>query len=248
MKSANNSVTDNDVTDDKVTDNQVTENKWQESTPTWVSVAEEITAADFMSTSSSISGGSADLEIIEICERASSEFQMAGENVLPKPKFTSVTDMLKNKVPDDVLWPSLLTALQEAKDFNSLVKLCEKIKDYMPALRPRVKAFFSNHSDLHDRVAEKEIPPDGPKHLHAITTCGNGNCLCHALSHGYFNKDLFHIEIRVCIVIEGVLNRHHYLTDSGLDRGASYIHSNADLPTVFATFSQFYTPGQKTHS
>ena len=36
-----------------------------------------------------------------------------------------------------------------------------------------------------------------------------------------------------------------YLSDDCLERGASYIHKNADLPLVFATFSEYYTPGQR---
>ena len=36
-----------------------------------------------------------------------------------------------------------------------------------------------------------------------------------------------------------------YLDHSCLEHGASYIHSNADIPTVFGTFSEFYTSGQK---
>ena len=38
---------------------------------------------------------------------------------------------------------------------------------------------------------------------------------------------------------------NQYLSHECLERGASYIHSNAKLPEVFATFSEFYTPGQK---
>ena len=47
------------------------------------------------------------------------------------------------------------------------------------------------------------------------------------------------------MVVEGVINKDLYLSDTFLERGATYIHANADLPTVFATFSDFYTPGQK---
>ena len=47
------------------------------------------------------------------------------------------------------------------------------------------------------------------------------------------------------MVIEGVVNMDKYLSDDCLERGATYFHSNADLPTVFTTFSEFYTPGQK---
>ena len=46
-------------------------------------------------------------------------------------------------------------------------------------------------------------------------------------------------------MVEGVTNRHKYLADDCLERGATFLHGNADLPTVFATFSDFYNPGQK---
>ena len=36
-----------------------------------------------------------------------------------------------------------------------------------------------------------------------------------------------------------------YLSHECLERGASCLHSNAQLPTVFTTFSDFYTPGQR---
>ena len=36
-----------------------------------------------------------------------------------------------------------------------------------------------------------------------------------------------------------------YLKDNYLERGTSVTHKNADLPTVFTTFSEFYTPGQR---
>ena len=36
-----------------------------------------------------------------------------------------------------------------------------------------------------------------------------------------------------------------YLSHQCLERGATYIHTNAELPTVFTTFSEYYTPGQK---
>ena len=37
----------------------------------------------------------------------------------------------------------------------------------------------------------------------------------------------------------------HYLSDECLEREASILHQNADLPTVFATFSEYYSPGQR---
>ena len=49
-------------------------------------------------------------------------------------------------------------------------------------------------------------------------------------------------------MIEGIVHKKHYLSDSCRERGASFTHGNADLLKVFATFSEFYTPRQKLTS
>ena len=51
--------------------------------------------------------------------------------------------------------------------------------------------------------------------------------------------------MRARLIIEGMTNMKHYISDDCLERGATFLHRNADLPTVFATFSEYYTPGQK---
>ena len=78
-----------------------------------------------------------------------------------------------------------------------------------------------------------------------MKTEGDGNCLCHALSKAFFNEDTKHLEIRVRIIIEAIIHKDKYLCDDCLERGATFLHGNADLPTVFMTFSGYYTPGQK---
>ena len=37
----------------------------------------------------------------------------------------------------------------------------------------------------------------------------------------------------------------NYLSHACLERGATYIHSSTDIPTVFATCSDYYKPDQK---
>ena len=109
----------------------------------------------------------------------------------------------------------------------------------------QVKSTYSVKLDKIDCVAQKEIPTDGPRNLNAVHTDGDGNCLPRGLSRGYFNTDLHHHEIRAHIAIEDIVHMDEYLSDECLERGATVVHSNVDLPTVFATFSEFYTPGQK---
>ena len=233
-----------DVTDD-VTDGAAIPDssgvQREAATHTWVS--EEIVAADFLSSQSE--NENSDIEIIEIIEKNSREFSLAGENILPKNIVEhNVTDIAKEIVPESILWISILSAIEEAKDFQTVIEMCTSFKKTIPQLKPRVKAFFSD-KDVCDTVAEREIPLDGPITLKAIKTLGDGNCLPRALSRAFYDTDEAHIEVRVRIVIEGVLNREKYVTDQCLERGASFVHGNADLPTVFTSFSEYYTPGQR---
>ena len=173
---------------------------------------------------------------------------MFSGNVLKEtatPPETNVTDSVED-IPDDIYWHSLLTAMQESKDFHSLQ--CQVEEWYRAGLRPlkpRVMVTFRPGVDAVNSVAQKEIPHDGPVNLRAFLTTGDGNCLGRSLGKGYFSDDTKHIEVRARIVIEGIIRKKHYLLDQCLERGASVIHHNADLPTVFATFSEYYTPGQK---
>ena len=207
----------------------------------WINVNEEITEQDFISSDSE----SDDVELINVCQRTSKEFGLASENFIPTEKSNKkVTDIFKSKLPQHVIWRSILTALHECTDSNSLFELCEDLKREMPTLQPRVKAVFQKKVDRIDRVAQGEIPKDGPTMLTAVFTEGDGNCFTRSSSRGYFNTDAKHLELRARIVVEGVLNKDLYLNNNYLERGATYIHGNAQLPTVFASFSEYYTPGQ----
>ena len=214
----------------------------------WVNLCEEIHEQDFISTSESLPDlpESSDLQVIDVCSRRSKEFELASENIVQTNKFDwPVTDIFKNNLPYRVTWSCILTALHNCQDFGALEALCKDFETEMPRLGERVQASFSKEKDTIDYVAQREIPHDGPRGLNAIITDRDGNCLCHAVSRGYFDTDEKHLEIRARIVIEGVLNKKSYLSDDCLERGASYLHRNADLLTVFTTFSEYYTPGQK---
>ena len=81
--------------------------------------------------------------------------------------------------------------------------------------------------------------------LKAVFTQGDGNCLCQSVSKANYNHDGRHVELRVQMVMEGIENINYYLSDECLEHSASYTHGNGDLPTIFATFSDFYTPRQR---
>ena len=85
-----------------VTDN-VTEISQPGSMPAWVTVAEQITVEDFVSSQSVDNEVDNDIEIIDICQKKSKEFEMCSENVLHKEKSRSVTDLLKDDIPEAIL-------------------------------------------------------------------------------------------------------------------------------------------------
>ena len=220
------------------------------STCTWMN-SSETTASDEVIIIPSSSEGiqestSQEDEIIEICAKTSQEFRLSGENVMTKTTERSVPDVTDPELPDIVYWLSILTSLLDCTDYPTLEKVAtEYYNSGLRALQKREESSFTPGIDVMDNVAQNDIPPDGPVNLKAITTIGDGNCLCRALSKAFYNSDSKHIELRVRIIIEGIINKKKYITDECLERGASVVHGNADLPTVFATFSEYYTPGQK---
>ena len=189
-----------------------------------------------------------EVEIIDLCSRASREIDMAQENASGRVTdldLNGLLDLLSSDIPESVIWESISSALYSCTTDTMLEEMAQEVEIRLPVLASRKESHYSPEKDQIDSVAQGEIPIDGPCSLKAIQTYGDGNCLPRALSRVYFGDDSRYLEVRVRIAIEGILNRKFYLSDSCLERGASYLHSNADLPTVFATFSDYYTPGQK---
>ena len=194
----------------------------------WVNHDEEIASEDFLLSKESDveSNISPEVEILDICSRNSKEFAMYSNNAVPQEsevtnesELMGLTEMLNSKgnVPEEVLWPSILSALESCTDYDQLLKTVLNIKGRIPPLKGRVDAAkYVQLKDSIDCIAQKEIPADGPCHLKAIATLGDGNCLCRALSRAFFNDDRYHIEIRVRILLEAVINQDKYLSDEYL--------------------------------
>ena len=241
-------VTDTCVTDTCVTDTSTC----RDLVCSWINHAEEVNNDDVITIEDCSQQNkeiNEQIEIVDICLQMSKEYEVLANNILGSSEDVNIKEIVQMKdadIPECLLWTSILSAMESCQDFNQLQMLAMELKDYIPPIKTCNKeARFCPVLDKVDHVAQSEIPPDGPVSLRAVATLGDGNCLCRATSKGYFNDDSHHIKIRVRIVLEGVLNMKHYLTDDCLERGASFIHNNADLPTVFATFSEFYNPGQR---
>ena len=253
QKMSKNCVTDAHVTDASVTDANVYRSDphvEKQSSCSWVNVNEEIMVEDFVSNSDEQQEISDDVEIIEICECTSKEFEMTADNLFVQPHQTKITaqEIRNEEIPLWALWRSILASFDHCLDNLEMDNLARELKPVIPAMKERVVACFNSLVDTIDHVAQAEIPEDGPRILTAVYTKGDGNCLCRALSKAFFDTDEFSDEMRVRILMEAIIHKESYLSDNCLERGATFVHKNADLPTVFATFSEFYTPSQKfTH-
>ena len=144
---------------------------------TWIRVAEEIMEEDFMTSSGSSSQTiSKECEIIDLCSHGSKEFKLAGDNIMAK-SADAIIDIAED-IPEWAFWHSVLTALENCKDYPELEKLVNNlVKKGLPAIKPRVRTQFTPGVDITDTVAQKEIPADGPTKMKAIATMGDGNCL-----------------------------------------------------------------------
>ena len=175
------------------------------------------------------------VEVIDLCQRRSKEFELAGENVctvsVTRQASTTVTDLIKllseENIPEEVVWNSILTGFQSCTDFHQLKIMIDELNPYIPPMKQKVLAEFCPETDSIDRVAQSEIPVDGPVHLKAVKTDGDGNCLPRSLGKGYFNDDSKHPEIRARIVMEGISKMQRYLNPDCLERGATFLHKNA---------------------
>ena len=160
----------------------------------WVNVNEEITANEFFSSQDT----DEDVEVVEICEKHSKEFQLGGKNILRVSVTNTTTEHLKSllavDLPHTILWNSVLSAFESCTDFQQLQEMVHEIKDRIPELEKHVPAHFFEDTDVIDNVAQAEIPIDGPVKRKAIATQGDGNCLTRSLSKGHFNTDSRHLE------------------------------------------------------
>ena len=242
QKGKANCVTDTCVTDTCVTDTHAP----SDITCSWLNSDEACRNTDQISPLDDTKEVTNDIEVIEICSQVSKDYKLSTQNLLASTDCVTVEDIVHLKedssIPESIFWTSILSAFDACKDYNHLEELTRQLKEIIPELKPRnYAACFLPQSDHLDHVAQSEIPLDEPTNLRAVATIGDRNCMFPALSKSYYNDDSYHIELRVRLVLEGVIIRDKYLSDDYLERGASVVHKNADFPTVFATFSMCST-------
>ena len=145
-------------------------------------------------------------------------------------------------------WKGILRQLQNSSTYDELEETVNGVFEHIkPIEKIDHEVVFNPRFHKADMIASSNLPSDGPQDVIPVTTRGDGNCLCRALSTAYFGTENRHIEIRARIVMEAIVNRNHYMDHRILSRGVQQQRLNSlheQLPVIFAKYSDFYRSGQ----
>ena len=148
-------------------------------------------------------------------------------------------------------WNAVLNQMSECDTFDELRLVVLQYKDFMPAFVPRHEVInFRMCVDREDRLAADLIPAECKKagYFFPILTSGDGSCFPHTLSRFAYGHEAQADEMRVRMVVEGVMNSVLYLSEEHLLRGSFMYEESAqecfteDLVEIYAKRSGFAIP------
>lgn len=91
-------------------------------------------------------------------------------------------------------------------------------------------------------IARHHFPRDGPTGYLPVTIGDDGNCFPRTLSYLCFRNQSHHVEMRVRLVYEAVINKQWYLNEEYVKRGAEIIHKRGTTIQQWAMFAKNYDP------
>ena len=115
-------------------------------------------------------------------------------------------------------WDGILNELKQYCTYDEIIAIVQKYK--LPPLKLRRK-YRQTVCDQIDLIAQKFYPTDHPANYIPIVTRGLGNCFAHALLHALFGTQNRHVEIRVRLVFEAVMNEPLHLSNQYLSLGCT---------------------------
>ena len=144
----------------------------------------------------------------------------------------------------DFNWQLKLHVLNEHHTFDELLIHCQR--NPIPGLSYRFNSQLQSHEyDIIDLVAIHYRPEDAQQNLVPCITRADGNCFPRTLSWLCFHDQSHHIEMRVRLVYELVLNAHYYLSNRHMSRGASIVHRSSGPVQQVAMYSSSYNPQER---
>ena len=141
----------------------------------------------------------------------------------------------------DYDWSETLTELAAKNSFEELLDYAKK--NPVPFLDCHINNILSeNDRDHLDLVALHYRPPDAPDDFVPCKIGSDGNCFPRTLSFLCFRTQENHVEMRVRLVYEAVLNAKYYISNRYLSRGCNIIYRRAGPCKQIAMYSTFYDP------
>ena len=113
-------------------------------------------------------------------------------------------------------WKKMLDKLHKAHSYDKIVQLVHD--NVLPPIELN-KKYQQSSDDKTDPIAMYFFPNDHPPNVVPTHTLGDGNCFPRALSNVLFKTQNRHVEIRVQLVFEAVLNEQFYLSNEYLSLG-----------------------------
>ena len=142
-------------------------------------------------------------------------------------------------------WSQKLTKLASFTSYSDLQE--HILHNPIPMFVGRVSAIFMpEDNELVDAASLHYRPIDCPSNYTPCSIIGDGNCFPRTLSFLAFHTQECHIEMRVHLVYEAVLNASLYLSNHHLGRGATVVYNHGVLGTM-AIYSPGYTANSDIH-
>lgn len=152
-------------------------------------------------------------EAIAECSQPIEE-NSANVEVILEPTSSNASSTNANSA----FWNELYKEINSARDYEALTSIVQRNVSTVPPLVLKMKRTMCR-SDVIDEVGQKFYPRDGPPSLVPIENQGDGNCFPRALAHLFLSDQEEHLEVRLRIIFEGVMNPKLYVSDAYLSRG-----------------------------
>ena len=138
-------------------------------------------------------------------------------------------------------WAEVLAAMKKTRSFSELEVVCTHL--VLPPLPNGLKQKYDEEFDtIHlltwDLLQAAKI--SFPSNHAPIEIIADGNCLPHTLSKLIFGAECHHIQVRVRLVRDGVLNREKYLSNANLTVGACTQIPTENLVQRYCLYSDCY--------
>lgn len=141
-------------------------------------------------------------------------------------------------------WNTLSALMTSCRSYQELAELCWREAHRMP---PLFQANMSNVrlvKDCPDTTSTAWIPSDCPMAMpFPVSTTGDGSCFAHAAARLIFGTEARSLEMRMRLVVEGVINSDKYLNDAYLRFGAE-VDDDFNVLQWYSTLSGAYSQQQ----